>query len=129
MPSPQRIQWAKFRSSVVAVVAIAILSVLIYLMSGGTWLKAKTYLTTYIPDSTGLDAGADVQLNGVLVGKVERVRLTDTRSRIRVVEVRMKIETEYLKNIPDDSLTEIDSANFLGDKYIDILMGKSQHPI
>jgi phospholipid/cholesterol/gamma-HCH transport system substrate-binding protein len=129
MPSPQRVQWAKFRSAVVAVVAVAILSVLVYLLSGGTWLKPKTYLTTYIPDSTGVDPGADVQLNGVLIGKVESVHLTRSKDPNRVVEVRLKIVDEFLRYIPDDSLTEIDSVNLLGDQYIDILMGKSAQSV
>ena len=128
MPSQRRIQWAKFRSAVLTVVALAILSVLVFLLSGGTWLKPKTYLTTYIPDSTGVAANADVQLNGVLIGKVEWVHLTHSRVPNRVVEVRLKIQEEFLRYIPDDSVTEIDSANLLGDKYIDILMGKSPQP-
>ncbi|HTQ53866.1 MAG TPA: MlaD family protein [Bryobacteraceae bacterium] len=129
MPSPQRVQWAKFRSTVVGVVALAILSVLVYLLSGGTWLQPKAYLTTYIPDSSGVEPGADVQLNGVLIGKVEWVHLTHSRQPDRTVQVRLKIEAAFLPNIPDDSVTEIDSANFLGDKFIDIVMGKSRQPV
>ncbi len=128
MPSAGRVQWAKLRIAVVALVAAAILSVLVFLLSGGTWLQPKAYLTTYIPDSTGVEPGADVQLNGVLVGKVEWVRLTGSRDPNRVVEVRLKIEDEFRPYIPDDSVTEIDSANLLGDKYIDILMGRSPRP-
>src|SRR5262249_48133478 len=37
----------------------------------------------------------------------------------------MKIESLYLPSIPEDSTTELDSANFLGDKYINITMGRS----
>ncbi|MGA2136373.1 MAG: MlaD family protein [Bryobacteraceae bacterium] len=129
MPSAQRVRWAKFRAVVVGVVALAVLSVLVYLLSGGTWLKAKTYLTTYIPDATGVEPGADVQLNGVLIGKVVSVQLTKSKNPNRVVEVRLKIESEFLHYIPDDSVTEIDSANLLGDKYIDILMGRSPQPV
>ena len=129
MPSPQRIRWAKFRSAVVAVVALLILSVLVWLLTGGTWLKPKTYLTTYIPDSTGIAPNADVELNGVLVGKVSSVRLTHSRVPSRVVEVRLRVLQDSLRNIPEDSVTELDSANLLGDKYIDILMGRSPQPV
>jgi len=129
MPSPQRVRWAKFRSSMVAVAALVILAVLVYLLSGGTWLKPKTYLLTYLPDSSGLAAGADVQLNGVQIGTVEWLRLTRSTAPDRVVEARLTIEKEYLRHIPDDSVTEIDSANLLGDEYIDILMGRSANPV
>jgi phospholipid/cholesterol/gamma-HCH transport system substrate-binding protein len=37
----------------------------------------------------------------------------------------MKIEDAFLPYIPDDSVTTIDSANLLGDKYININMGRS----
>lgn len=129
MPSQQRIQWAKLRITVVVVSAAAVMSVLVFLLSGGTWLKPKTYLTTHIPDSTGLAPDADVQLNGVLIGKVKSVSLTHSRDPNRVVEVRLKIEQEFLRYIPEDSLTEIDSANMLGDKYINITMGQSPRPV
>jgi phospholipid/cholesterol/gamma-HCH transport system substrate-binding protein len=125
MPHPHRLRWAKIRIVVVAVSALSVLSVLTYLLSGGTWLKAKVSVTTYIPDSTGLEPDADVLLNGVKVGLVASVRLTPSRDANRVVEVRMKIEKAFLPYIPDDSLTTIDSANLLGDKYININMGRS----
>jgi phospholipid/cholesterol/gamma-HCH transport system substrate-binding protein len=125
MPSPQKLRWAKLRIFVVAVSAISVLSVLSYLLSGGTWLKAKVDLTTHIPDSTGLEPGADVLLNGVKIGRVASVRLTRSKDRNRVVEVRLKIEEAFLPYIPDDSVTTIDSANLLGDEYININMGRS----
>jgi phospholipid/cholesterol/gamma-HCH transport system substrate-binding protein len=129
MAAPHRLRWAKIRIAVVAVSAIAVLAVLTYLLSGGTWLKAKVSITTYIPDSTGLEPDADVLLNGVKVGLVASVRLTQSRDPNRVIQVRLKIEEEFLTDIPDDSVTTIDSANLLGDKYININMGSSPHHV
>jgi phospholipid/cholesterol/gamma-HCH transport system substrate-binding protein len=129
MPSPQRVRWAKLRIFVVVMSALSILSVLVYLLGGDTWFKPKTYLTAYIPDATGVDPGADVQLNGVLIGKVEWVQLTHSTDPNKVVEVRLRIGEQYRSYIPDDSVTEIDSTNMLGDTYIDILMGESQRPV
>jgi phospholipid/cholesterol/gamma-HCH transport system substrate-binding protein len=105
-----------------------VLSVLTYLLSGGTWLKAKVNVTTYIPDSTGLEPDADVLLNGVKIGLVASVRLIPSQDPNRVVEVLLKIEEVFLPYIPADSVATIDSANLLGDKYININMGRSpQH--
>lgn len=128
MPSPQKLRWAKFRIAVVAVSAIAVLLVLVFLLSGGTWFTPKTYLITYIPDSTGLEPGADVQLNGVKIGRVASVRLSRAKDPNRVVEVSLKIEAKFLPYIPEDSVTTIDSANLLGDQYIAISMGRSPQP-
>jgi len=88
-------------------------------------MKPKTSLTTYIADSTGLESDADVQLNGVGIGKVEWVRLNRSKDPNGAIEVRLTIQSEFLRYIPEDSVTGIDSANLLGDKYIDITMGKS----
>ena len=103
MSSPHRLRWAKVRITVVAVSAICVLAVLTYLLSGGTWLKPKAYLTTKIPDSTGLEPEADVLLNGVKIGQVESVQLIHSKDPNRVVEVRLKIEAAFLPYIPEDS--------------------------
>jgi phospholipid/cholesterol/gamma-HCH transport system substrate-binding protein len=128
MPNPHRYRWAKIRIAVVAISAIAVLGVLVYLLSGGTWLHAKAYLTTHTPDSTGLEEGADVLLNGLKIGRVESVELTHSKDPQRIVEMRLKVEAAYLPYMPDDSVASIDSANLLGDEYINITMGRSpQH--
>jgi phospholipid/cholesterol/gamma-HCH transport system substrate-binding protein len=129
MPSPRRIQSAKYRITVLVVTALAILAELIYLLSGGTWLKPKTHLRTYLADSTGLDPGASVELSGVEIGEVEALRLTDSKDPNRVVEARLKIEEKFLRHIPEDSVTAIASETLLGDEYIDITMGHSPRPV
>ena len=125
MAAAERLRWAKLRIFTVMVSAVTVLTVLIYLLSGGTWLKPKVILFTYIPDSTGLEANADVQLNGVKVGVVQSVRLSGLKDPNRVVQVRMQVEETYLPDIPIDSTTSLDSANMLGDEYVDITMGHS----
>ena len=129
MPSEERVQWAKVRSAVLAGSALSVLSVLIFLLSGGTWLKPKTYLSTYLPDSTGVSSNSPVLLNGVHIGKVAWLRLTTSKDPNRVIEVRLRIEEAFVRYIPEDSLTEVDSETMLGDKYIDITMGRSPQPV
>ena len=129
MPSPRKLQWAKLRIAVLAVSALSILAVLVFLLSGGTWLKPKAYLFTYIPDSSGLAPGSDVELNGVDIGEVEWLRLTKSKDPNRVVEVRLEVQENFLRHIPEDSVTSIDSETMLGDKYVDITMGQSERPV
>jgi phospholipid/cholesterol/gamma-HCH transport system substrate-binding protein len=129
MPSAERVQWAKIRSVVVAASALSVLGVLVYLLSGGTWLKAKTFLSTYLPDSTGVTLDTPVLLNGVHIGKVDALRLTRSKDPNRVIEVRLKVEEEFLRHIPEDSLTGLGSETMLGDKYIDITMGRSPRTV
>ncbi len=129
MPSAERVQWAKTRSAILAASALSVLAVLIYLLSGGTWLKAKTLLNTYLPDSTGVTLDTPVLLNGVHIGKVDSLRLTKSKDPARAIEVRLKVQEEFLPHIPEDSLTGVDSETMLGDKYIDITMGRNPRAV
>ena len=129
MPSAERVQWARIRSAILAASALSVLAVLVYLLSGGTWLKAKTFLSTYLPDSTGVTLDSPVLLNGVHIGKVDGLRLTKSKDPNRVIELRLKIEEEFIRHIPEDSLTGVDSETMLGDKYINITMGRSPRPV
>jgi phospholipid/cholesterol/gamma-HCH transport system substrate-binding protein len=129
MPSAERVQWAKTRSAILAASALSVLAVLIYLLSGGTWLKAKTFLNTYLPDSTGVTLDTPVLLNGVHIGKVDSLRLTKSKDPARAIEVRLKVQEEFLPHIPEDSLTGVDSETMLGDKYIDITMGRNPRAV
>ena len=129
MPSAARVQWAKIRATVVVVSALVVLGVLVYLLSGGTWLQPKTFLTIHVPDASGLEPGAIVQLSGVDIGKVEWLQLTKSKDPTRVIEVRLKVQQQYLADIPDDSVAGLDSANVLGDQYVDIAMGKSPRSV
>ena len=54
MPSVLQVRWAKFRVATVSTVALLILLVLAYLLTGGTLLEPKTHLYLYINDATGL---------------------------------------------------------------------------
>jgi len=70
MPHARGALWARFRVTVAALVAAAILSVIVYLLTGGTLLQEKTTLYLYMPDATGLGTGTPVRVNGTTVGKV-----------------------------------------------------------
>ena len=124
MPYPREIALAKFRVTMVIICGLCILSVLVYLLTGGSLLTAKVTLYLYIPDSTGVGQGSPVRVNGIDVGKVQLVQLSGSNDPNRVVRVVMTVETHQLRAIPVDSGVEISSDNLLGDKFIDISSGK-----
>jgi len=68
----------------------------------------------------GLKAGAEVQIAGVTVGKVESVSL-DMEDHVAVV--RMKLETEVV--LDEDVIASIKTAGLIGDKYIKLSPGGS----
>jgi phospholipid/cholesterol/gamma-HCH transport system substrate-binding protein len=110
------------------VAAFSILSVLVFLLTGGTLFESKSALYLYIPDAAGLAAGAAVQVNGIDVGKVESVALSGSNQPDRIVKLTLQIETQYLASIPAGSYAQIETETALGDKYINITRGAGNAP-
>ncbi len=131
MPSSKKIAWAQLRVGIVAAIAMVILAVLVFLLTGDTkFFQEQVTVYTYLPDSAALANGADVRLNGIMVGKIASVDLssepvdTSKPNDRRAVRVAMDIDKNRLHQIPTDSLASISAANVLGTKYINIKRGK-----
>src|SRR5260370_36449471 len=123
MPSPEQVNWAKLRSSAGILAGLLILGTLAYLLTGGTFLQAKTQIYIYLPDATGVSVGSPVRVDGISVGKVSRVELSGSNQPNRVVKVTMSIARDRLISITDDSTAQTSSDTIVGDKFIDITSG------
>ncbi|MCC7235380.1 MAG: MCE family protein [Bryobacterales bacterium] len=124
MPSAKKVTWAELKVGLMALVAMTLLGVLVFLITGSTTLfsdKVKMY--TYLSDSAALTKGANVRLNGILIGSVEKVELSGETNPQRIVRVTLNIDTSFLKSIPTDSQAAIAAENVLGSKYINIKRG------
>ena len=86
MPSPEQVNWAKFRASAVILAALMILGTLVYLLTGGTFLEPKAQIYLYLPDATGVAPGSPVRVDGISVGKVSLVELSGSNEPNRVVK-------------------------------------------
>lgn len=127
MASPKKVGWAQLRVGIVAIVAMVITGVLIFLLtSQSNFFTGEFLLRTYIADSAGMAENAQVRLNGIFIGHIAKVQLSGSRDPKRTVEITMKISRKYLDLIPDDSKAAISASNLLGDKYINITKGT--HP-
>jgi hypothetical protein len=120
MPSVERVRWAEFRVAVVSVAAIAILSVLIFLLTGGALFTERVTLYVYIPDGTGLGKDSPVRVDGVTVGKVSGVSLSGSRDPNRVVKVSLLVDRSTLAAIPRESYAQLSFEDPVGNKYVDI---------
>jgi phospholipid/cholesterol/gamma-HCH transport system substrate-binding protein len=132
MPSARlnsRVTWAKFRVTVVATVATLILITLLYLLSGATLLREQAKLYIYIPDATGLAIGSPVEVNGIEVGTVTAVQLTNSNQPDRTVKVTLEVIKERLNTISEDAYAEIASESLIGDKLISISSGTHLAPV
>lgn len=109
-----------------AIAAMVILGVLIWLLTSQTALwESKSTLYTYVHDAGGLTTGAPVRLNGIPVGSVSGIQLTNLNDPRKYVRISMTVRTRYLSDIPVDSVAGIAAESVLGSKFISIDRGQS----
>jgi len=122
VPSQQQLRWSQLRVGITVIVSIIILAILIFLMNstGGVFTK-KITLRAYFDNAGGLREGAPVRLEGVDIGNVVAIRVvTDEAHKLAPVEVIMKVNTRYMRNLRKDSKTTLSTAGVLGETFLDI---------
>src|SRR5438477_497787 len=78
MPEAKKVSWAQLRIGVMAAVAMAILGVLIFLLTGsGDIFTSYATLYTYMDDSAAMAPGTVVRLNGITEGTVGKLLKDD----------------------------------------------------
>jgi phospholipid/cholesterol/gamma-HCH transport system substrate-binding protein len=130
MAIQNRATWARLKVGILAIFAMSILAVLIFLITGQTNIfEHQVIIYTYMADAAALTDGAPVNLDGIPVGKVKMIRLSGSKDPMRLVRIEMQLPEHTLRDIPNDSIASISSANVLGTKYINIKSGKSTTPV
>ncbi len=83
------------------------------------WLAGgKTYtLNAQFDDISGVKEGGDVQISGVVVGKVNKIWLSE--DELATVSIQL---TKDIK-VPVDSMASVKSQGIIGDKYIQLTLG------
>ncbi len=115
MPSPQKVKWSQLKVGVIALVAMIILGVLSFLLTGNGGLFQRTaILRTYLDDSAGMAVGATVRLNGIAIGSIDKVQLSGERTKGRIVEISMLVKHDFLSEIPTDSKAGYQRLQFAG---------------
>src|SRR5579872_7296598 len=126
MADKTKVRWSQLKVGVVSLTALIITAVMIFLLTSRTgFLKHNILLRTYMEDASGMQDGTAVRLNGITVGYLDQLRLTNSSNPKRVVEFDMEVEEKYQKEIPVDSIAGVSNANLLGDKFINIMKGRS----
>jgi phospholipid/cholesterol/gamma-HCH transport system substrate-binding protein len=130
MPTQTKVSWARLRVGLLAIAAMTILAVLIFLITGHTNIfESNAVIYTYMSDAAALTEGAPVNVNGIPIGKVKSIALSGLKDPRRLVRIDMQMPQSQLRSIPVDSIASISSANVLGTKYINIKSGMSASTI
>lgn len=126
MPEAKKVSWAQLRIGIMATVSMAILGLLIFLLTGsGDLFSSSAYLFTYMDDSAAMTPSTPVRLNGITIGNINRIEFSGLKEKGKIVVIKMKVTKKWLVQIPEDSVAGVDAANLLGDKFINIVKGRS----
>jgi phospholipid/cholesterol/gamma-HCH transport system substrate-binding protein len=130
VPSQKQVKWSQLKVGLTVLAACITLGVLILLMSGtGGIFTKKIALKSYFDNAGGLREGAPVRLQGVDIGNVSAIRVVaDPTKRLTPVEVTLKVNMKYHRNLHKDSVTLLSTAGVLGETYIDIDSSQANGP-
>jgi phospholipid/cholesterol/gamma-HCH transport system substrate-binding protein len=124
MPSQQEVRWSQLKVGVIVLVSAVILTMLLFLMttaSGVGFFSRKLTITTYFENAAGLQTGAAVNLEGVTIGTVKTVTVSNAPERkLTPVMVVMKIDNKYGFALHTDSKAALSTVGVLGDTIVDI---------
>ncbi len=130
MAERARVRWSQLKVGAVALAAFIIIFVLVFLLTSSKgFLTHNVSLRTFMDDASGIANGSVVRLNGIPIGYLDELKLTNSRDPKRTVEFDMLVQSKYLPDIPVDSVAAISAANLLGDKFINITKGQSSQTV
>ncbi len=116
--------------SVYAMFALALfLAGFIFYMvaSNQKYFEDKYSLYMFLPNVEGLIPGAFVTLSGLKVGVVGKMTFTEREGR-QGIRVELKIDKTYAHRITPSSVATVKTMGILGDKYVDITLGRVDEP-
>ena len=121
MPNPREVRWSQLKVGLLVVASSIALALLVILMSGPIDGLLHRRITIYarVTNASDLMPGAAVNLQGVMIGTVKRIRI-NTAYPNAPVEIRMLVSTQYIQALHTDSVVTLDTVGVLGDTVVDI---------
>lgn len=116
------------RIGLTVAVALVLAGATIFVIGEQSFLFSKTnrYYVQF-PTVAGLAEDNPVQLNGVAVGKVERIILPETIGDEKL-QVWITIQRRYAQRVRQDSVARIKTLGLLGDKFVEVTSGSPGSP-
>ena len=117
------------RVGLTVLLALVVLGVGILVIGERSFLfKSTDSYSIMFENTSGLAQGSPVQLNGVVVGRVEGIDLSGDVEQT-LLRVRVEIESKYRDRLRADSVARIKSLGLLGDKFVQVVSGSSDQPV
>jgi phospholipid/cholesterol/gamma-HCH transport system substrate-binding protein len=125
MPRTRSLAWSEIKIGVVAIVAIAIATVTIFMLTGqGGFFWQRYTLKAQFDNVAGLNAGSPVRVAGVQVGSVSEVTLIGEK-----VDVTLQVKKDQRERITTGSVAKLGSVSLLGESAVDITASTHGTPI
>jgi phospholipid/cholesterol/gamma-HCH transport system substrate-binding protein len=125
MPRTRSLAWSELKLGVLAIVAIVIAALTIFLVTGGRGFFWQRYsLKARFSSVPGLKPGSPVRLAGVEVGSVTAVTPVD-----EMVDVEFEVHRKWQPRITTASFARLGSVSLLGESAVDITPSVQGTPI
>lgn len=125
MPRTRSLAWAELRIGLLALSAIVITAIVIFLLSGeGGFFWQRYALKARFPNVAGLKTGAPVRVAGVEVGTVKAIAFNGAQ-----VEVGFELSKDMQPRVTDQSVAIIGSVSLLGEGSLDITASTNGTPL
>ena len=125
MPRTRSLAWSELKIGVLAISALVIAAVTIFLLTGDRGFPWQRYgLKTRFPNVAGLKAGSPVRVAGVEVGTVTLVDFAGDQ-----VEVTFEVNEVVRSRITSASSATLGSISLLGESAVDITSAGVGTPI
>lgn len=106
---------------------LSVLLVTIFMLGSNKSMFQEVMLVhSYFDSVQGLNKGAVVSLAGVKVGNVDTIEYNESKN---LVQVTMRVDSDYQNKLKSDSRVEIRTQGALGDKFLYITPGTAGQPI
>jgi phospholipid/cholesterol/gamma-HCH transport system substrate-binding protein len=111
---------------VLAALAVLVVGLLLIGEQNQLFTRKNRYFILFA-NVNGLNTGSPVQLNGVDVGRVDKVVLPTEPSEAEI-RVEISIDRAYAARVREDSMASIKTLGLLGDKYVELTSGSPKQP-
>src|SRR5215510_4309468 len=116
MAQRRSLAWTELRVGILVITSFALLALAIFYISGQSGFFVPKYtITAFFQNANNLRNGAEVSLEGVTIGNVDRVSISKDNDPMKAVQAALKLDATYKNLIRSDSKITISTIGLLGD--------------
>ncbi len=120
----KNLKLANLKVGLTVFIGLVIFFLFIFLVgTGGNYFASSYELKLFVQDVQGLAEGNLVSLGGIKIGTVKKLDFK-TKNDVPGINIHLEILSKYKNQITKSSTAEIKTIGLLGDKFVDIKLGK-----